>query len=878
MVDELSTLLDYIIASDQYDKNDTLFDTHYSTLINTFIIENEKQYTNIEIENPSRVNSKYHVEIIEKILSADYFTKANERVFIKQLLCSAFWLFVHHKLGTMGFVSLFQSYSIFEYQANSQNFLKVYGPPITLHTYLNKKKKHSVVYKKISIQSWLSNKTIQTYHNYKMIVSFKELQAFLDAEDLKTIKDNHDYHIKYTELIKTMCLTQAEKNLEIPNTLNSIIDKKNIMNYIKLATNKLLNGLFDKNTLNLLKPFIFKNVNIILHHSNNQFTSLSDLKDDLLLALNKRKFCLNKQAIVKFINWLFVYYYPSLMKYSFFGLTFTSKEDIIFYKHLDAHSFISTKIDHFIKNHFDVYSGCERQNSKNKTNIVHDLSNGYYHCNIKPVLKDLKKINNFRFLSVPDKITTFNSYSRHITFNMKYVKPTNKILTHLRYKVLPAIYERRHPTKKKNILVQNISEVMLHYSNFVNENKYRTLNKHRDLFYLKFDIKNSYDSVPLNLLNTILTNIFKEVGLDKEFKLSQEDSIHFSQVVNTSNKRIIEFKPLCKINVDRELETQEVKRQKKNNFIKEISVPKSIKITQNISDNDSITIKDVKEITKKEIFETITAISNKCYKRTNGLAQGMYLSPILSNIFYDDMIHSTPTLLFPKDHNSFFIRFMDDFLLISEDYMILKSMKQKLMNNQMFDKRFEVFVNLQKLEICKKKNETFEFIGLEFDLAERSIRKKVEKSMHVINYSHITTFKGIYNKLIAILEIRLNADYTMQLDMNSIEVIQQQVLLICDNIFTMFIGFLKNIRHDKVIKTEPKHFYKFVFNILNLVCCHIDKMNKFEYFSEKKFYRLRQLVDSLDNLIALQFILNLKHVNSNKSTKFIEVLQKMIHS
>ena len=307
MVDELSTLLDYIIASDQYDKNDTLFDTHYSTLINTFIIENEKQYTNIEIENPSRVNSKYHVEIIEKILSADYFTKANERVFIKQLLCSAFWLFVHHKLGTMGFVSLFQSYSIFEYQANSQNFLKVYGPPITLHTYLNKKKKHSVVYKKISIQSWLSNKTIQTYHNYKMIVSFKELQAFLDAEDLKTIKDNHDYHIKYTELIKTMCLTQAEKNLEIPNTLNSIIDKKNIMNYIKLATNKLLNGLFDKNTLNLLKPFIFKNVNIILHHSNNQFTSLSDLKDDLLLALNKRKFCLNKQAIVKFINWLFVY-------------------------------------------------------------------------------------------------------------------------------------------------------------------------------------------------------------------------------------------------------------------------------------------------------------------------------------------------------------------------------------------------------------------------------------------------------------------------------------------------------------------------------------------------------------------------------------------
>lgn len=205
-------------------------------------------------------------------------------------------------------------------------------------------------------------------------------------------------------------------------------------------------------------------------------------------------------------------------------------------------------------------------------------------------------------------------------------------------------------------------------------------------------------------------------------------------------------------------------------------------------------------------------------------------------------------------------------------------MKQKLMNNQMFDKRFEAFVNLQKLEICKKKNETFEFIGLEFDLAERSVRKKVEKSMHVINYSHIKTFKDIYNKLIAILEIRLNADYTMKLDMNSIEVIQQQVLLICDNIFTMFIAFLKNIRHDKVIKTEPKHFYKFVFNILNLVSCHIDKMNKFEYFSEKKFYRLRQLVDSLDNLIALQFILNLKHVNSNKSTKFIEVLQKMIHS
>ncbi len=51
MADELSTLLDYI-KKDQGDKNDTLFDTHYSTLINTFIIENEKRYTNIEIENP----------------------------------------------------------------------------------------------------------------------------------------------------------------------------------------------------------------------------------------------------------------------------------------------------------------------------------------------------------------------------------------------------------------------------------------------------------------------------------------------------------------------------------------------------------------------------------------------------------------------------------------------------------------------------------------------------------------------------------------------------------------------------------------------------------------------------------------------------------
>lgn len=876
----IASLLDHLISLNKYD-NDILFEKYNSELINTTLIKHDHDHPNTYIDaiENNVINLRLHTNVIKKIIDEDPYTNINNAAFIESIICNPFWVFVHQVLGSNMFVSLFKSFSVYVYCYKSNTFTRLSGPHIDLSSY-TKHRGYSMAFKRISLQGWLSNKIIKSYHNYHMIVNFDELSQFLDSKKVDKIKSNHEYKINHYELIKSLCTTNAQLNVEMPNTLNSVVETEKIIKYFKVVTDKLLNGVFDPHVTNDIKPFIFKTLKTVLNHNLNQFITLKDLNNDLALFIKKSKFHENCSQFIKFVDWILLCYYPNLMKFSFFGLTFTSKDDVLFYRHTDAQIFISSKTNHFLKSHFVIHKKCENWQSSNKTksSLAHDLSNGYYHCNIKPVLKDLKKPNNFRFLSIPDKLLTFNSYSRHLTFNMKYIKPTNKILTHLRYRILPSLYQTKHPNTKKNILVQNISEIMLYFNRFIKENHYSTLNKNTDLYYLKFDVKNSYDSIPLNLLNTILTNIFKEIGLNKVFNLSKEESISFSQSVNTSNKRISEFKTISKLTVDDDKHVLPTKKQKLNDHNKDVSISNSIKVYQSSSNTSTLSLQEVQDIVRKEIFETITCCSNACYKRVKGLAQGMYLSPILSNIFYDDMIHSTPDLLFSETHKSFFIRFMDDFLMISDNYMLLKSIQKKLINNQLFDKKFQVFVNLEKMEFCNKKNEIFEFVGLEFDLKKRAVRKKVEQTMNLLNYSHIKTFKDIYNKLIMILEIRLNVDYTMQIEANSIETIQRQILLICNNVFLSFVGFLNIVSMDKIKATKAFHFKKFVINIINLFSYHINKMNNFDYFNEKNFYRLRQLVYNLETLIALQFIFNLKSLNSNRTSKFIDVLQKIIHN
>lgn len=879
MTNTIISLLDHLVNLNKYDNN-ILFEKYNSELINIILIKHNHTNTNFNQINNNVITIKAHTYIIKKIVDEDPYTNTSHATSIESIICKPFWIFVHRILGSSMFLALFKCFSVYAYCWNSNTFIRLSGPLINLSSYTINNKKHSLAYKRICLQSWLSNKIIKSYHDYQLIINFDELLSFMDSKRIDIIKSNHEKRINHHEIIKSLCVTKAQLNLEMPNTLNSIVKTEKILKYFKVVTDKLLNGIFDPHVTKTIKPFIFKKLKVLLYHNLNQFITIKDLHNELAISLKKATLQKNSSALFKFVDWMFLCYYPNLMKYSFYGLTFTNKDNVIFYKHTDAHFFISLNTSHYLKNHFAIYSKCEKwQNSKKvKSSVVHDLSNGYYHCNIKPVLKDLKKLNNFRFLSIPDKILTFNSYSRHLAFNMKYIKPTNKILTHLRYTVLPSLYQNKHPNKKKNILVQNISEIMLHFNKFIKENHYSTLKKDTDLYYLKFDVKNSYDSIPLELLNTIITNIFKEIGLDKTFVLSKEDSISFSQAVNTSNKRITEFKTVSKLTINNGENVLPKKKQRLNNNNKDISISNSIKVFQNSSNTCTLSLREVLDIIKKEIFETITCYSNSCYKRVKGLAQGTYLSPILSNIFYDDMIHSTSDLLFPETHKSFFIRFMDDFLMISEDYMLLKSIQKKLVNNQLFDKKFQVFVNLEKMEFCRKKNEIFEFVGLEFNLDNRSVRKKIEKTMNLLNYDHIKTFKDIYNKLIMILEIRLNADYTMQIEINSIETIQRQILLICDNIFSSFVGFLKAVSMNEIKMTKSFHFKKFVNNIINLFYYHINKTNNFDYFNEKNFYRLRQLVYNLETLIALQFMFNLKSLKSNRTFKFIDVLQKFIHS
>lgn len=876
----ITSLLDHLIYLNKHD-NDILFDKFNSELINTTLIKHDHDHphTKTSVNENNDINIEVHTDIIKKIVDEDPYTNSKHAVFIESIICNPFWVFVHQVLGSNMFLSLFKSFSIYDYCCTTNTFIRLSGPHIDLSSYI-KNNKYSMAFKRISLQGWLSNKIIKSYHNYHMIVNFDELSPFMDARKIKIIKSNHENKINHHELIKSLCTTNAQVKVEMPNTLNSIVETEKIVKYFKIVTDKLLNGIFDHHVTKTIKPFLFKTLKTVLSQNLNQFITLKDLNNDLVLSMKKNQLHKKCSELVKFVDWILLCYYPNLMKYSFFGLTFTGKDDVIFYKHTDAHIFISSKTNHFLRIHFTVHKECERCHSNNstKSSLVHDLSNGYYHCNIKPVLKDLKKLNNFRFLSIPDKLLTFNSYSRHLTFNLKYIKPTNKILSHLRYKTLPSLYQTKHPNKKKNILVQNISEIMLYFNRFIGENHYSTLNKNTDLYYLKFDVKNSYDSIPLDLLNTIITNMLKEIGLDTIFNLSKEDSISFSQSVKTSNKRTAEFKTISKLTVDNDKQALPIKKQKINNHSKDISISNSIKVYQSSSSASTLSLQEVQDIVRKEIFETITCYSNACYKRVKGLAQGMYLSPILSNIFYDDMIHSTPDLLFSESHKSFFIRFMDDFLMISEDYMLLKSIQKKLINNQLFDRKFEVFVNLEKMEFCRKRNETFEFVGLEFNLNKRTVRKKVEKTMNLLNYNHIKSFKDIYNKLIMILEIRLNADYTMQIEANSIETIQRKILLICDNVFSTFVGFLNTVSIDKIETTKSFHFRKFVINVFHLFSYHINKMNNFDYFNEKRFYRLRQLVHNLENLIALQFIFNLKCSNTNRSCKFIDVLQKIIHN
>ncbi|KAL6928690.1 hypothetical protein ACO0SA_002019 [Hanseniaspora valbyensis] len=367
--------------------------------------------------------------------------------------------------------------------------------------------------------------------------------------------------------------------------------------------------------------------------------------------------------------WLYFRLLPSLIKQFFYVTKLNTDYKLIFYRHDDAFHFLEPVFKEYINEYFTKDAiKCNGDKS------YHDKSNGYYHCHFRPVLKNLKLVNNFRFLSIPNHKLSLGGNREHYYFQQDNVIPVNKILTHLRKNVFPIIFNDQFST------ISSIDDVMEQFKIF----KSKRSGKNKQLYYIKFDVKNSYDSISKEYLNVILEKIFSTLK-NQDFYLTNENSVISSQRIHTNNKKISEFKVNKRIIVNNSNhKLKQNKKRKMNNNIKtaetnDFYVSNSVNILQEVPNIRKYTIEDLKYVINKELDSTIVNIGKHCYYRKKGIGQGLYFSGILCNLFYDDLVRNFKDILL--DENEFFVRFMDDFLIITEDYTKINVIKDFILQN-----------------------------------------------------------------------------------------------------------------------------------------------------------------------------------------------------
>ena len=810
-------------------------------LDSTFVIENEVQ---IDIDKDFFDSSAGHRKLIDQcivfllqkrllnnVLVAGYKLAKNNTVrsilhcensnsAVKTLKSSS-WELLHTNIGSPKFVNLILNHSIFTFngeftqQVAGNSLNKPHLPPSWIID--------NDYEQETDINCFSINNRPYLYHNTRgfciksIILDRDMLNETLDIQVKYLMREIFENDIKLnkkalrTTVIETVLKQVLENQQRIP--IIPILDKicpKTYSNYhLDRATpvkcvNKFIVVILEK--LKILQ---------LIGSRKNSFVLFSKISQLLKLPLNgkinvKEFFTkLNVNAVRRylsidpigqqkqsmrlyltcFVNYLHTKLIPSLLK-SFFYCTEVSSYSKILYFRNDEWNSISTP---FLKEYLDKYLV---QNTHCNSHFSY-MESQFNHCNFRLIPK--KGNNEFRVIGIPYKGNNAEELLQYKQNHTKVIVPTKLILDYLR--------KSRQTTQKLLFSAMQISDHICQYKCHLHS-KYGYMPK---LFYLKFDIHNCYDSIPIAKAKSVLNSLINNCGYEEFY-------VRSVTILNTKNNEV-RYDTIVNghINI------------------------RDFEIMVDNSTTTFLTKEDIMDLIEFEMEMTSIRLFDKCYLRKDGLFQGLSLSATIVDILYDDMLEKNRVFKDILNNDGLVLRHADDFLLISPSKEIISYARLKI--NEGFTE-YNAQVNHRKIVFSESDNianTAIPFCGVE--IIPRTL--EVIKRFSAMNETDISDHEGnIYSKCAVLFKMRLNYG-TMNANLNSISTMLKQV----ENATINIVRIILNSNH---IATSVSSFSSFVNELYNICLLSSRNLNLLNHRDLQRF------LTSIKKTILTVLLKNLK--------------------
>ncbi|CCE65283.1 hypothetical protein TPHA_0K01500 [Tetrapisispora phaffii CBS 4417] len=718
--------------------------------------------------------------LLNNVLTFGYKLAKNDQVnsilncesinFNVQCIKGAQWGLLHKLVGTHSFMDILMNCTVIN--INEDKSTQIIGnrlndphtPPNWLQNTNNFKKKR--IYFPIKVSKMLykhnpnmsCNKILYDKENLmNMIFDFNYIKkSFIDEDKLKKIIDkmykSHEKSIKYFQILDNICPKNSSN--EVASHLDYQTPVSNVNKFLTIILEKLLpiellgskknKSIIFKNASRLLRQSITSNIpfnNIIEKISTTHFSWLQGTKKN-----NLQENLISQLIIDSLVAWIFQFLIPRIVSSFFYCTNVSSTIDILYFRH-DIWNVLSFN---FLKSYFPSFLTLNQHCRNHNSYLLSD----YNHSRLRILPK--KANNEFRILAVPNKgvdeeeILAYNENVRTI------LSPVNDILNHLR---------RKRKTNFEKLY--SLTDIAEQISNFKTKllKKYHTL---PELHFMKFDIKDCYDTIPRQ---KVLTLVKKLLENEEGFYVRRQSFYD----LNTQK-----------------LKTVNVVNCSKHSRKNELFIDSSR--TLNFQNEDII------HVLETELYNSSIMYGNNCYLRKDGIFQGSYISAVLVDLLYDDLLEYYPVFHPDTKRDFLVLRLADDFLMISNDQRQIQDLNLLCANGF---QEYNATVKKEKILISSsqttKNSGVINFCSLNINMKILEIWKEANY-FNVIKYSTHSKRK-IFHNILMLYKGRL------QLQKNNINISDHTIIKHVENVLRSIIAtFMSNFRKINVGINEFKTF------------------------------------------------------------------------
>ncbi|CAI4659198.1 ADE_G0037450.mRNA.1.CDS.1 [Saccharomyces cerevisiae] len=758
------------------------------------------------------------------------------------LLKGAAWKMFHSLVGTYAFVDLLINYTVIQF--NGQFFTQIVGnrcnEPHLPPKWAQRSSSSSATAAQIKqLTEPVTNKQFLHKLNINSSSFFPYSKILPSSSSIKKLTDLREA-IFPTNLVKIpqrlkvrMNLTlqkllKRHKRLNYVSILNSICPplegtvldlshlsrqspKERVLKFIIVILQKLLPQEMFGSKKN--KGKIIKNLNLLLSLPLNGYLPFDSLLKKLRLKdfrwlfisdiwFTKHNFENLNQLAICFISWLFRQLIPKIIQTFFYCTEISSTVTIVYFRHDTWNKLITPFIVEYFKTYLVENNVCRNHNS-------YTLSN-FNHSKMRIIPK--KSNNEFRIIAIPCRGADEEEFTIYKENHKNAIQPTQKILEYLRNKRPTSFTKIYSPTQIADRIKEFKQRLLKKFNNALPE-----------LYFMKFDVKSCYDSIPRMECMRILKDALK----------NENGFFVRSQYFFNTNTGVLKL----------------------FNVVNASRVPKPYELYIDNVRTAHLSNQDVINVVEMEIFKTALWVEDKCYIREDGLFQGSSLSAPIVDLVYDDLLEFYSEFKASPSQDTLILKLADDFLIISTDQQQVINIKKLAMGG--FQK-YNAKANRDKILAVSSQSDddtVIQFCAMHIFVKEL----EVWKHSSTMNNFHIRSksSKGIFRSLIALFNTRISYK-TIDTNLNSTNTVLMQIDHVVKNISECYKSASKDL---SINATQNMQFHSFLQRIIKMTVsgCPITKCDPLiEY--EVRFTILNGFLESLssntskfkDNIILLR--------------------------